>query len=133
MDLDERASRFGFLVRDRAGQFTEAFDAVLSDAGIKVVKIPPRSPRANACAGRWILPARSEVTDRMLIAGPRHLHAVPQEYTRHYNQRRPHRARDLRPPRPDEIDPASVAGPSEGNLRRQRVPGGLISEYRNAA
>jgi transposase InsO family protein len=121
------------LVRDRAGQFTEAFDAVLPDAGIKVVTIPPRSPRANACAGRWILPVRSEVTGRMLIAGPRHLHAVLHEYTRHCNQHRPHRARDLRPPRPDEIDPAPVAGPSEGNARRQRVPGGLISQYRKAA
>jgi putative transposase len=49
-DPAERASRFRFLVRDRAGQFTEAFDAVPAGAGIEVVKIPPRSPRANACA-----------------------------------------------------------------------------------
>jgi putative transposase len=48
MDLGDRAAHFRFLVRDRAGQFTEAFDAVLADAGIKAVKIPPRSPRANA-------------------------------------------------------------------------------------
>jgi putative transposase len=47
MDLGERAGRFRFLVRDRAGQFTEGFDAVLSGAGIEVVKIPPRSPRAK--------------------------------------------------------------------------------------
>ena len=46
-----------FLVRDRAGQFTEAFDAVLSGAGIAVMKIPPRSPRAHAYAERFVLTA----------------------------------------------------------------------------
>jgi putative transposase len=36
------------LIRDRAGQFTEAFDAVLAAVGITAVRIPPRSPQANA-------------------------------------------------------------------------------------
>jgi hypothetical protein len=42
MDLGERAARFQFLVRDRAGQFAASFDAVFADAGIEIVKIPPR-------------------------------------------------------------------------------------------
>ena len=42
MDLGEQVARIRFLVRDRAGQFTAAFDAVLADAGIAAVKIPPR-------------------------------------------------------------------------------------------
>jgi len=50
MELGERANRFRFLVRDRAGQFTDGFDAVLAAAGIEVVKIPPRSPRAKQWA-----------------------------------------------------------------------------------
>jgi putative transposase len=45
MDLGDRAADFRFLVRDRAGQFTEAFGAVLADAGIEAVKIASRSPR----------------------------------------------------------------------------------------
>src|SRR5690348_12078992 len=44
MDLGERAARFRFLVRDRAAQFTAWCDAVLADAGIEAVKIPPRCP-----------------------------------------------------------------------------------------
>jgi putative transposase len=47
MDMGNRAAGFRFLILDRAGQFTAAFDAVLAAAGIEVVMIPPRSPRAN--------------------------------------------------------------------------------------
>jgi hypothetical protein len=47
MDLDDHAATFRFPVRDRAGQFTTSFDAVLADAGIDTVTIPPRCPRAN--------------------------------------------------------------------------------------
>ena len=76
MDLGDRAAGFRFLVRDRAGQFTASFDAVLADAGIEAVKIPPRSPRANAYAERFVLTARTEITDRMLIFGQRHLRTI---------------------------------------------------------
>ena len=69
MDLGERAAGFRFLVRDRAGQFSASSGAVLVGAGIEVIKIPPRSPRANACAERFALTARTEVADRMLILG----------------------------------------------------------------
>ena len=62
VDLGDRAANFQFLVRDRAGQFTDSFDAVLAAAGIQAVKIPPRSPRANAFAERFVLTARRSPT-----------------------------------------------------------------------
>jgi putative transposase len=129
MDLGDHAAGFRFLVRDRPGQFTEAFDAVLAGAGIEVVKIPPRSPRANAYAERFVLTARTEITDRMLIFGQRHLQLVLAEYEGHYNGRRPHRSRQLRPPRPDY----SSADLSQKQIKRRLVLGGLINEYERAA
>jgi putative transposase len=129
MDLGDRAADFRFLVRDRAGQFTGTFDAVLADAGIEVVKIPPRSPRANAYAERFVLTARTEVTDRMLIFGERHLRTTLAEYEAHYNGRRPHRSRQLRPPRPDH----PIADLSQGRIRRRPVVGGLVNEYERSA
>jgi putative transposase len=133
MDMGERATRFRFLVRDRAGQFTDAFDAVLSAAGIEVVKIPPRSPRANAYAERWVRTAWAEVTDRMLICGQRHLRAILDEYVAHYNQHRPHRARNLRPPDSAEAIPAAITDLATAPIRRRKVLGGLIHEYQRAA
>jgi putative transposase len=124
MDLGERAAGFRFLIRDRAGQFTEAFDAVLAGAGIEVVKIPPQSPRANCYAERWVRTARSEVTDRMLIAGPRHLRAVLDEYVAHYNRHRPHRARSLRPPDGDDLVSAPVTDLATARIRRRRDSAG---------
>jgi len=69
MDLDDHATSFHFLIRDRAGQFTTAFDAALAGAGIDTVNIPPRCPRANCYAERFVLTARTELTDRILIRG----------------------------------------------------------------
>ena len=124
MDLGERAGRFRFLVRDRAGQFTASFDAVMADAGIEVVKIPPRCPRANCFAERFVLTVRTEVTDRMLIFGERHLRQVLAVYADHYNGWRPHRALRLRPPRPT----SPVPEPVSGRIWRRPILGGLLNK-----
>jgi putative transposase len=129
MDLGDRAADFRFLVRDRAGQFTASFDAVLAGAGIEAVKIPPQCPRANAHAERFVLTARTEVTDRMLILGERHLRTILAQYETHYNGRRPHRSRQLRPPRPDH----PIADLSKERIQRRAALSGLINEYERAA
>ena len=129
MDLGDHAAQIRFLVRDRAGQFAASFDAILADAGIEVVKIPPRCPRANCFAERSVLTVRTEVADRMLIFGERHLRNVLAQYSRHYNRQRPHRALQLRPPRPQ----TPVPEPVHSTIRRRPVLGGLFNHYEAAA
>jgi transposase InsO family protein len=129
MDLGERVSQFRFLIRDRAGQFTASFDAVLADVGIRVIRIPPRCPRANCFAERFVRTLRTELTDRMLIVNQRHLREVLATYIRHYNGRRPHRARRLRPPQPTH----PVADINLQRIKRRPILGGLINEYERAA
>jgi putative transposase len=97
---------------------------VLADAGIEVVKIPPRCPRANCFAERFVLTVRTEVTDPMLIFGERHLRRVLAVYVARYNTARPHRALRLQPPRPRLLVPE----PIDGGIRRRPILGGLVNE-----
>jgi len=129
MDLSDRITEFWFLVRDRAGQFTASFDAVLADVGIRVVRIPPRCPRANCFAERFVRTVRTELTDRALIFSQRHLRLVLTEYIRHYNGRRPHRAREFRPPRPTH----PVADLSHERIKCRPILSGLINDYERVA
>jgi hypothetical protein len=76
-----------------------------------------------------VLTARTELTDRILIFGERHLRIVLAAYGTHYNRRRPHRALQLQPPRPD------LPAPDLDHqwIRRRPLLGGLINEYERAA
>ena len=129
MHLGDHAAEFRFLIRDRAGEFTASFDAILADVDIRVVKTPPRCPRANCFAERFVRTVRAELTDHLSIFGEPHLRTVLAEYVRHYNGSRPHRARELRLPRPSH----RVADLSHERIKRRPVLGGLINEYERVA
>lgn len=133
MDLEGRAGRFRFLIRDRDAKFTAGFDAVFTAAGVSVVKIPPRAPRANAYAERWVRTVRSECLDWILIWNQHQLRRVLTEYRRHYDSARPHRSLDLQPPTPARALTLVESSTMEHQIRRVDVLGGLIHEYQRAA
>ncbi|MED7930414.1 integrase core domain-containing protein [Nonomuraea sp. LP-02] len=129
MNLGRRASSFRFLIRDRDTKFTAVFDEIFAGEGVTVMKTPPRTPRANCYAERWVRTVRAEYTDRMLIYDERHLRSVLEEYAEHYNAHRPHQSRQQRPPDQDE----HVVVPLEGRIQCRKALCGAINEYHRAA
>jgi putative transposase len=124
-DLGDRISSFRFLIRDRDAKFTGVIDAVFASEGVTTVRIPPRTPRANCYAERWIRTAQAECIDRILSYGERHLRSVLGEYASHYNGHRPHQSRQRRPPDYD----GRVGVPPGLPVQRRKVLDGLINKY----
>ncbi|WP_223189484.1 integrase core domain-containing protein [Nonomuraea terrae] len=122
------------MIRDRDAKFIAAFDAVLADAGVQVVKTGIRIPRMNSIMERWIQTCRRELLDRTLIWNQRHLLHTLREFETFYNEHRPHRALGQAAPRrllPDPIsDQALIA---RLDIRRNDRLGGVLREYQHAA
>jgi putative transposase len=125
MERPEGATTPRFLIRDRDSKFTRAFDDVFASDCIQIITTPIQAPNANAFAERWVRTVREECLDWMLIWGRRHLERVLDEYLRHYNDERPHRGLELRPPSgiDNKSTPAGPTGPHAGphEARRGRL------------
>ena len=119
MDLGGRAGWFKFLIRDRDSKFTTAFDDVFVGNGMRMIKTPVRSPRANSFAERFVGTLRRECLDHLLILGEQ----------RHYNGHRPHQGRQQESPLRHPDRAVNITA----RIERRQVLGGLISEYHRAA
>jgi putative transposase len=112
-----------YLIHDRDSKFTGDADQLLRAMGAKPVLLPPRSPDLNGRAERWIRTVRNECLDHIIVLNERHLRWALRQFVRYYNQRRPHRSLQLRPP-----DGPAHSG-LQGPVVRRRVLGGLINDY----
>ena len=119
-----------YLILDRDRLYTRMFRRMLKDAGVKVVRLPARSPDLNSYAERWIRSVRSECLSRVIPLGERHLRTRISEYLIHFHQERNHQGRGNR-----RIEPLTANGNSgEGVIRRrERLGGALNYYYREAA
>jgi putative transposase len=108
MVLAERSRQIRFLIRDRDTKFAASFDAAFTVDGVRVIRMPVRSPNANAIAERWIRTLRQECRDRMLIFSRRELEHVLRVYVNPYNEHRPHRASSCARPNRRVPSPRSI-------------------------
>ena len=131
-ELGAHVDSLRFLIRDRDAKYTGSFDAVFAADGIETLKTAPRAPRMNAHCERIIGTLQREALDHLLIWSETHARRVLDTYAQHYNQHRPHQARDQLPPLAQE-HPAPVTDLTYHRLLRKRVLGGVINEYKYAA
>jgi Integrase core domain len=116
-------SRCRGAVRDQDAKHTAAFDVVFACEDAQTVKIPPRVPRGNGCAERFVQ-CPGECTNRMSIYSDAHAIEVLDTYARHFDEHRPHQGIGQRPPAPC---PSTIV-PCQAPVRRRPVLGGVIHE-----
>ena len=117
------------LVLDRDPLYTAAFRKLLKGSGVKVLRLPARSPNLNAYLERFVLSIKSECLDRIVPLGEAHLRWAVMEYVQHYHAERPHQGLGGA-----LIEEAGRVGLTEGAVRcRERVGGLLKFYYREAA
>jgi hypothetical protein len=131
-DLGARLGSLRILLRDRDGKYSPAFDAVFHAEEIHILQTAPQAPRMNAHCERIIQTLRHELCDHVLVLNEAHARRLLASYQRHYNDHRPHQARNQLPPDSDQ-QPATVHHLQPHRLRRTRILGGLINEYRYIA
>ena len=123
--LEDEGIKLSALIHDRDKKFAPSADTVVTSEGARVIPTPLRAPMANAYAERWIGSCRRECLDWMLIVNQRHLEAVLREYRLHYNDERPHRSLNLRPP----AHRGDLHTALDGRFERGTRLGGLLSDY----
>jgi len=108
---------------------TGGLTKTLAAAGVRCVRLPPKSPNLNAYAERFVRSIKSECLDRMIFFGGKHLRYAINEYVQHYHMERNHQGLGNR-----LIERSGdYPGDSGQVLLRTRLGGMLKYYYRAAA
>jgi putative transposase len=110
---DESTHRY--LIHNRDSIFARHLEDSIRALGLKVLRTPFQSPKANSICERVIGTIRRECLDWMIPVMEAHLRATLREWVRHYNEGRPHKT--LGPGVPDPPKVALVVPKSESRLR----------------
>ena len=120
-----------YLIRDNDRKFGPSFARIATTSGIKVLRTPYRTPRANAVCERFLGSVRRECLDHFLILNEKQLHRLLKNYVQYFNQARPHQGLRQRIPEPAV---RSTPSPNQPNkVCAVPVLGGLHHDYQRAA
>ena len=117
-----------YLIHDRDPLFTTEFLATLEAAGIKSVKLPPRSPNLNAHAERFVRSIKEDCLGRIIFFGESSLRTAIREFIAHYHWERNHQGLGNR-----LIMPHASAADHHGAIQRRERLGGMLNYYYRAA
>jgi putative transposase len=112
-----------FLIHDRDPLFTKEFGNTLRAAGVRSVKLPPRSPNLNAHAERFVRSIKEECLERMIIFGERGFRIALREYVEHYHFERNHQGLN------NQILVPCCSVSALGAVQRKQHLGGLLNHY----
>jgi putative transposase len=129
------ATAFGigpkYLIRDNDSKFGVGFARIAKTSGIKILKTPYHTPRANAICERFMGNVRRECLDHLFILQEKQLHRVLRAYVQYFNQARPHQG--IRQQIPDHYGEPGPADREDGKILALPVLGGLHHDYRRSA
>jgi len=116
-----------YLIHDRDPLFTQSFQQALAAAGVKAVKLPPRSPNLNAYAERFVRTIKESCLDRIIIFGEQGLRTAISEFVTHYHFERNHQGLG------NQLVLSSAQVNSTRAVRRRGRLGGLLNYYHREA
>ena len=117
-----------YVILDRDPLYTDAFRNLLKDAGVKPVRLPPRSPNLNAYAERFVRTIKETCLDRMIFFGEESLRKAIDEFLVYYHHERNHQGLGNR-----LIDPQHEIGSLKGPVACRERLGGVLRYYHRKA
>lgn len=116
-----------FLIHDRDAIFSPELDQELVRGfGLRVLRTPPQSPKANAFCERLVGTIRRECLDFIIPLNEKHLRRMLREWVGHYNSGRPHSS--LGPGIPDKGRHPTLRSRAPGHLRG-KAPGSSLALF----
>jgi putative transposase len=117
-----------YVLMDRDGKFSPAFQAILKTQGVDSVPLPPKSPNLNAHLERFHRSLKEDCLDRMIFFGEASLRHAVREFLAHYHGERHHQGLANRILVPDD-----EVGRSFGEVPCRERLGGLLRYYHRQA